>query len=1277
LAELDLLKFVDYLSTVSGGGFIGSWFATWIKREGDMANVVNQLKPQRVDQAAAKRGYDPELKPGLVGKAQPEPIFHLREFSNYLSPKLSFFSGDSWALIAIYLRNFIANQLVLLPFITALLLLTRLYLVTLASRSVISGSNAALATGVLAVAAFAMSAYAAATKDLSWFARSIWAWCSVAIVASYWYACRAATLQQAGRIDSHLIATFGPPAVLMAIGLTGFLVVVLRSRDATEQEREWFARFTAWLMLLSTVWMGFFGISLYGALWFWEAGSWLRSTLTAGWIASALGGIAAGRSLTFNAKQATRWASLLAVVTPLVFLVGLGCALSLAINELVGVAPTAAEAAGIESTTKPIPTPSKPEHAPTEVIETQSSIGRSQSQMVRTRRHVLTPDELAIVEQLYWSTLAHSNPVTLIDWIVGMLIGSLVFAWLVDINEFSLNAMYANRIARCYLGASRRKSAEDGSGTPSHSAGPPRAPNQVTGFDVDDDLPLHQLRIGVMPTVNPNSRVQADQFHPYWGPFPLINTALNLVGGKQLAFQERKAESFILSPLFCGTESIGYRDTSLYAAVPSSRFSRKHKPLTLGRAVAISGAAASPNMGYHSMPALAALMTIFNVRLGWWLPNPRLEGTWRSSGPKTGITWIFRELFGFTDETSTYLNISDGGHFDNLGVYELVRRRCRFIIAVDAGADPTSDFEDLAGLIRKCRADFGIDINIELNQLRRIQGTRSGAHCAIGDIRYDQVDSTAPIGTLVYLKPSLTGDEPADILNYATKCPDFPQQSTLNQFFAESQFESYRGLGYHCAMQVFGPVVDRLRTSPTIGPLADAQWCDAHEADTDALLIRARNIHEFETGNLFYFLRKEWLSTPPHFDQAFRESAQAFEDLQRDFMERVDLTEIDRSLYPELKVAIGRPSAAPEESTSTKQETAKATRAPRGSLEASIRSAPDSFELHLASRLLQLMENAWMGIGMERYFAHPRNAGWMNLFRRWTNLPALRRYWPLLRNEYSRDFVRFCEHKLGLGMEISELLPLSELTDGEKETWKHICDEFRREWPVEEGSVHLMGLREFEELAWKTDAVSGVTEDVVEAAKKGGEESTPNGAAKNVEKACWYLRVTSKKVDDAQEVEKGFVAGIAALRELTSQEYLENVVGVGQDGHVRVLSAEERLQERDDRVLWTTDARRCYELLVWVRPSYRQQSIGTSLIEKTIDKLFDDDYKWTELMHELAGRRKVRLAVLYPKSGWRGPGDALEKTMWFSLFSFYDFRPLGRGCPHTQHYEVLALDSEP
>ena len=208
LAELDLLKFVDYLSTVSGGGFIGSWLATWIKRRGKPGQRRRSAQAAAQDQAEALRGFnESELARGVVGEADPEPIFHLREFSNYLSPRLNFFSGDSWTLAAIYLRNLLANQLVLLPFVAAVLLVTRLYVSLLASPPIGSERIAALASIVGFVVTLLICGIARWTGLRSWFAASIWACGVLAIITSYWSA-----FGMIDRFDPHNLAIFGPPA---------------------------------------------------------------------------------------------------------------------------------------------------------------------------------------------------------------------------------------------------------------------------------------------------------------------------------------------------------------------------------------------------------------------------------------------------------------------------------------------------------------------------------------------------------------------------------------------------------------------------------------------------------------------------------------------------------------------------------------------------------------------------------------------------------------------------------------------------------------------------------------------------------------------------------------------------------------------------------------------------------------------------------------------------------------------------------------------------------
>src|SRR5262249_5897766 len=153
---------------------------------------------------------------------------------------------------------------------------------------------------------------------------------------------------------------------------------------------------------------------------------------------------------------------------------------------------------------------------------------------------------------------------------------------------------------------------------------------------------------------------------------------------------------------------------------------------------------------------------------------------------------ILSELFGQTDEKSRHVHLSDGGHFENLGVYELIRRRCRYIIVTDVTEDTNAATVNLANLIRLVRSDFGITIQMDTEQLAEGADARTTWHCAIGLIHYEDIDACAVAGTLVYLYSSLTGDEPPDVQQYAVANPAFPHETTLNQFFSEAQFESYR-----------------------------------------------------------------------------------------------------------------------------------------------------------------------------------------------------------------------------------------------------------------------------------------------------------------------------------------------------------------------------------------------------------------------------------------------------------------------------------------------------
>jgi hypothetical protein len=361
---------------------------------------------------------------------------------------------------------------------------------------------------------------------------------------------------------------------------------------------------------------------------------------------------------------------------------------------------------------------------------------------------------------------AGGGPVELLLLMGVLLAAGLVAGRRVSVNIFSLHGMYRSRLVRTFIGASRRSR--------------DRHANPFTGFDADDDVPMHALAA-------------------LGRPLHLVNCTLNLVHGSRRLGQERKAAAFTISPTHVGSRAVGYRPASSYA-----------EGLTLGNAITISGAAVTPQMGDRSAPLLTFLLTLFNARLGVWLGNPGPAGqsTWHRRDPGSGPWRLLAEMFGRTSVTDPYVYLSDGGHFENLGLYEVVARRCRTIVVCDSGCDGEYAFADLGNAIRRIRIDLGIPIEFPaaLPFTRAGQG-HGNPHAAVGRVLYSTVDPAVADGVIVYLKATLSGDEPVDVINYALAHPAFPHEPTANQWFAEAQFESYRVLGLH-TIETVGEGVD-------------------------------------------------------------------------------------------------------------------------------------------------------------------------------------------------------------------------------------------------------------------------------------------------------------------------------------------------------------------------------------------------------------------------------------------------------------------------------------
>jgi hypothetical protein len=280
-------------------------------------------------------------------------------------------------------------------------------------------------------------------------------------------------------------------------------------------------------------------------------------------------------------------------------------------------------------------------------------------------------------------------------------------------------------------------------------------------------------------------------------PYHLVNVTMNLQGSDDIKLRGRGADFFLLSRHFIGSDRTGYVLTeSMEEADPH---------MDLGTAMAISGAAASPNAGSVAIRPLVFIMTMLNLRLGYWAPNPyKLKdksaiGRFlmvRGAGP----TYVFREAMGYLDARHTFVNLSDGGHLENMGIYQLLRRQCRVIICSDGECDPLMQCGGLVKVIRLAAIDLGIRIDIDIDALRKDKETQySAAHYVVGDIDY----GNGKKGKLYYIKASLTGDENLYIREYHQRFPEFPNESSAEQFFSEEQFEAYRALGSHMADEMF------------------------------------------------------------------------------------------------------------------------------------------------------------------------------------------------------------------------------------------------------------------------------------------------------------------------------------------------------------------------------------------------------------------------------------------------------------------------------------------
>lgn len=448
------------------------------------------------------------------------------------------------------------------------------------------------------------------------------------------------------------------------------------------------------------------------------------------------------------------------------------------------------------------------------------------------------------------------------------------------VNRSSMHALYEARLRRAYLGASNPARAGEGEDRPPLSETHPGDGMSWAEYAGLSDpgpslhAPLHLVNVTINETVDGRSQVQQRDrkgvgmaigpmgvsvgrtHHALWTPDRDEDVGL-----------WARVRGWLQPNQTAGDPKSGRSPAGGYRVFPERS---APEMLDVGQWVAISGGAVSTGIGARTSLALSLLCGFFNVRLGYWWNSgvdprarvgatrrtgvQRVLGALRASLPvQTALAdeWLAR--FPGTSRPDWYL--SDGGHFENLAGYELIRRRLPLIVICDNEQDEDYTFPGLANLVRKARTDMAADIDFlledelrpeaesgenlwppvvgPLDSLRRgrhslaeISAGPAGrvlteaapdglslGHAALARITYrdyapDGTELEPSFGLLVYVKPTLDGDEPADVREYHRENPDFPHESTGDQFFDEAQWESYRRLGEHMAERLFVSVPD-------------------------------------------------------------------------------------------------------------------------------------------------------------------------------------------------------------------------------------------------------------------------------------------------------------------------------------------------------------------------------------------------------------------------------------------------------------------------------------
>jgi hypothetical protein len=952
---IGLLPLVDYLSTVSGGGYVGSFWSAWLKRLPERLQRQGHTRGSAEWDEAWRRDLFPTAREQAPHEPQPvesDQERHLREFSGFLAPRWGFFEIETWTAIVAVLGGLVPALLIGLSVIGVTIIGWLALTFPLASGEPRSAPTLAIA--VISAAVFIL-------------------------FEKMWQDFRRETAGHPAKRPGHGSAAVKPHGDPLEADSpeaesnrkedssargrrrhAGFAVAAVVLIASLQYSLPWFyeryldgwwpifasGRFPPWQQAPSASgllrWWAISGIDH-------PPGAWTFSSRLFDYgIVWLVAGLALIAWRTTSAVLPRPWRResqaafdrvLMRTLGMSATWVGLALLWHVAMNmpTLAGTATSAAISAGIFAALR---------------NWIGVALRRPSQAGVIDRLKPMLPALLAYLTLILTAVTVGGVLIQTLgaDWFSwwgasAMMTALLVLALFITPEEFGLHAFYRDRIARAYAGAAnlgKGQGASDNRGTEPRDGDDPRFTELVS-------RPLH-----------------------------LVCCAANDLSGDQVETLNRGARSAVLSK---HGFSLGRHARAWHPYAPANR---------LGSGITASAAAFNSNMGHISVrvgPAVSFLMTMLNLRLGLWVRHPMAAMAGARRWP--GLLY-YREMLGLTsssgrlpEEVPTSLmrdiHLSDGGHFENLALYELVRRHCRYIIVSDCGADPTVAFDDLGNALRRVREDFGVDVALDVAPLRPDATGMSRQHVAVGKIKYSETDT----GILLYIKPSVTGDEPPDVLQYRTRNLAFPHEATTDQFYDEAQWESYRRLGRHAAERVFE-------------------------------FVRREDSRQQQSADwVFAEAARQWGATPEGLEDRVLEMTRRFSALDAELEQRLQLGLLTH-VFPEItEAAVVKALGSSEVGDQVSVTEAAGCNVSGHSGTASGLSVEDAMaaELSLLLRVVQVMEDVWVACQLDRWWGHPLNMGWVNLFARWATSPPFQFWWPLLSPMFSPGFRQFIQQR--------------------------------------------------------------------------------------------------------------------------------------------------------------------------------------------------------------------------------------------------------------------------